>query len=64
MGLMDTIRGWFARERANEIEQAEELRRDPGSPTSWRSARRCAASRAWAPAAAATCRRVKPGEFE
>ena len=29
MGLMDTIRGWFAGERATEIEHAEELRRDP-----------------------------------
>ena len=29
MGLMDRIRGWFKSEREHEIEDAEELRRDP-----------------------------------
>jgi hypothetical protein len=29
MGLMDRIRGWFAAERNEEIEEADEVRRDP-----------------------------------
>jgi hypothetical protein len=29
MGLMDRIRGWFAREREEELEEAEEELRDP-----------------------------------
>jgi hypothetical protein len=29
MGLMDRVRGWFARGREEELEEAEEERRDP-----------------------------------
>jgi hypothetical protein len=29
MGLMDTIRGWFSKEHEQELEEAEEILRDP-----------------------------------
>jgi hypothetical protein len=29
MGLLDTVRGWFARDREEELEEQEEILRDP-----------------------------------
>jgi hypothetical protein len=64
MGLSDTIRSWFARERAEEIEEAEELRRDPGLAHELQDRENMRGEQGMGPSGGGYLPPSKPGEFE